>query len=93
MATIQIKTEKQKLALDRLKRIEGQVRGLQKMIEEDRYCVDVLHQLGAVEGALRAVGDLMFQNYLETCVTRQIRTQPKDELYQEIMEVVRKYRG
>lgn len=87
-----MKTEKQKMALSRLKKIEGQVRGLQKMIEQDRYCVEVLHQLGAVQAALQVVGDLIFQNYLETCVTRQLRHQPKDELYREIMGVVKKYR-
>lgn len=53
--------------LARLKRIEGQVRGLQKMVEEDRYCADVLTQISAVQQALRAVGREVMRNHLHHC--------------------------
>jgi DNA-binding FrmR family transcriptional regulator len=54
--------------LNRLKRIEGQVRGIAKMVEEDRYCVDVLDQVAAVEKALRAVSAELVKNHLRHCV-------------------------
>src|SRR3954468_2491719 len=59
--------------LARLRRIEGQVRGLQKMVEEDRYCADILGQVSAVQEALRAVGRELMRNHLKHCATRAIR--------------------
>jgi len=58
--------------LERLARIEGQVRGLQRMIEDDRYCVDIIIQVSAVRGALRQVSRLILHNYLANCVNRAI---------------------
>ena len=55
--------------LKRLRRIEGQVRGLQKMVEEDRYCADVLTQISSVHEALRSVGRELMRNHLKHCVT------------------------
>jgi CsoR family transcriptional regulator, copper-sensing transcriptional repressor len=54
--------------LDRVKRIGGQITGVQRMIEEDRYCVDVLNQIAAVRSALDALGVELLTNHLETCV-------------------------
>lgn len=54
--------------LNRLRRIEGQVRGVAKMVEEDRYCIDVLDQIAAVEKALRAVSAELVKNHLRHCV-------------------------
>jgi CsoR family transcriptional regulator, copper-sensing transcriptional repressor len=54
--------------LDRVKRISGQIAGVQRMIEEDRYCVDVLNQIAAVRSALDALGVELLTNHLETCV-------------------------
>ena len=59
--------------LNRLKRIEGQVRGLQRMIEGDRYCADILTQLSSVQEALRAVGRELMRNHLKHCATEAIR--------------------
>lgn len=56
--------------LKRLRRIEGQVRGLQKMIEEDRYCPDILVQISSVQEALRAVGRELMRNHLKHCATQ-----------------------
>jgi DNA-binding FrmR family transcriptional regulator len=77
----------------RLRRIEGQVRGLQKMIEEERYCADVLMQLSSVQEALRGVGRSMLYNHLKHCVTETIRTsdaEQTDGMYEELMELMYK---
>jgi DNA-binding FrmR family transcriptional regulator len=58
--------------LARLKRIEGQVRGLQKMVEEDRYCADVLVQISSVQEALRAVGRELLRNHLKHCAAHEL---------------------
>ena len=57
----------------RLRRIEGQVRGLQKMVEEDRYCIDVLTQVAAVKAALDGVALVLLADHTEHCVTEAIR--------------------
>jgi DNA-binding FrmR family transcriptional regulator len=77
----------------RLRRIEGQVRGLQKMIEEERYCADVLMQLSSVQEALRGVGRSLLYNHLKYCVTGAIRTrdpEQADAMYEELMELMYK---
>lgn len=79
---------------ERLSRIGGQVAGLKKMVDQDRYCIDVLTQISAVQEALRGVGKLVMQNYLETCATSAIRSKQKSKarkIYQELMEVIYKY--
>ena len=58
----------------RLRRIEGQVRGLQKMVDEQRYCADVLVQIASVQEALRGVGRLLLQNHLTHCTAAAMRS-------------------
>jgi DNA-binding FrmR family transcriptional regulator len=58
--------------LKRLRRIEGQVRGLQKMVEEDRYCADILTQISSVQEALRSVSRELMRNHLRHCATHAI---------------------
>jgi DNA-binding FrmR family transcriptional regulator len=75
----------------RLRRIEGQVRGLQKMVEEERYCGDVLMQLSSVQEALRGVGRGLLHNHLKHCVTEAIRSgdpEQADAMYDELMELM-----
>jgi DNA-binding FrmR family transcriptional regulator len=77
----------------RLRRIEGQVRGLQKMIEEERYCADVLMQLSSVQEALRGVGRALLHNHLKHCATEAIRSADPNEaeaMYEELMELMYK---
>ncbi|MGH7509014.1 MAG: metal-sensitive transcriptional regulator [Gemmatimonadales bacterium] len=77
----------------RLRRIEGQVRGLQKMIEEERYCADVLMQLSSVQEALRGVGRALLHNHLKYCATEAIRSgdqQQTESMYEELMELMYK---
>ncbi len=80
-------------ALRRLARIEGQVRGLQRMIEEGRYCVDILNQISSVHEALRGVGRLMMQNYLQRCAASAIRAggERAEEVQAEILDLMYKY--
>ncbi len=61
-------------ALQRLRRIEGQVRGLARMVEDERYCADVLMQIASVHEALRGVGKLLMRNHLEHCVSEALRS-------------------
>jgi len=74
----------------RLRRIEGQVRGLQKMVEEDRYCADIMTQISSVHEALRAVGRELMRNHLKHCATSAIRSGPEkaDEMYDELVEMM-----
>ncbi|MEF8940003.1 MAG: metal-sensitive transcriptional regulator [Salinivenus sp.] len=77
----------------RLSRIEGQVRGLQRMVEEDRYCGDILDQIHSVQQALKSVGREIARNHLETCVTDALRSGDEEaaqETYDEIMGLLRK---
>ena len=77
--------------LKRLRRIEGQVRGLQKMIEEDRYCADVMTQIGSVHEALRSVGRELMRNHLRYCAASAIRGSDEGEremMYDELVELM-----
>ncbi len=86
-----IKVENKEEALRRLERIEGQVRGIKKMIREDRYCVDVLTQVSSVHEALRGVSKIIMRNYLEGCATRAIKAGQGGKIYEELMEVIYKF--
>ena len=77
--------------LTRLRRIEGQLRGLQKMVEEERYCADVLIQLSSVQEALRATGRALLYNHLKYCASEAIRSgspEQADEIYEEVLELM-----
>jgi CsoR family transcriptional regulator, copper-sensing transcriptional repressor len=78
-------------ATDRLKRIEGQVRGLQRMVDEGRYCPDILTQMASVHAALRAVGKLLMRNHLQHCVTDALRSGDPgaaERTYDEVMDLM-----
>ncbi len=72
----------------RLRRIEGQVRGLQKMIDEERYCADVLVQIASVQEALRGVGKVLLHNHLTHCATAAIRSGDPDDAERTVKELV-----
>ena len=82
-----MKSETKKQLLSRLNRIEGQVRGLKKMIEEDTYCVDVITQSSAVKRAVSGVEDLLLESHLSTCVINQIKKGQQDKATKEILKV------
>lgn len=76
----------------RLRRVEGQVRGLQKMIEEDRYCADILTQISSVQEALRAVGRELMRNHLKHCASQAIRNSDSEAeaMYDELVDMIYK---
>ena len=78
----------------RLRRIEGQVRGVQKMIEEERYCADVLVQISAIHESLRSVAQLMLRNHLQHCASNAIRSddpERRERMYDELTELFAKH--
>jgi CsoR family transcriptional regulator, copper-sensing transcriptional repressor len=89
--------EKQKEQVsNRLRRIEGQVGGIARMIEEDRYCVDILNQTAAVVSALRKVESIVMENHLNTCVADAMRSDDPEQQREktaEVMDIIGKYRG
>jgi DNA-binding FrmR family transcriptional regulator len=76
--------------LRRLKRIEGQIRGLQKMVEDDRYCADIVTQIASVQEALRGVGRQLMRNHLKHCATTAIKQGPHEAeaMYDELLDLV-----
>lgn len=79
--------------LKRLRRIEGQVRGLQRMIEEERYCADILTQISSVHEALRSVGKELMRNHLKHCAATAIRSDDEaaEAMYDELIDLMYKY--
>ena len=79
--------------LRRLRLIEGQIRGLHRMVEEDRYCADIITQLSAVQQALRSVARALMSNHLTHCAAQAIRTGSPDEkqaMYNELLDLIYK---
>lgn len=73
----------------RLKLIEGQVRGLQRMVSDEKYCIDIITQTSAIKEALAGVEDLMLENHLSTHVIEQIRSGKNKQAISEILKVYR----
>ncbi|QAS51199.1 metal-sensing transcriptional repressor [Halobacillus litoralis] len=89
---VQPRTEDEKQAvLNRLKRIEGQVRGIQKMVENDRYCVDILVQISAINNALNKVGYSLLERHTHHCVADAIKKGEGEEAIDELMKVVQQF--
>lgn len=82
-----MKKEIKKRALRRLKILEGQIRGLQKMVNEEKYCIDILQQSSAVKNALSSVEDLILENHLSTHVIKQIKSGKESKSTKEILEI------
>jgi DNA-binding FrmR family transcriptional regulator len=78
---------------DRLKRIEGQVRGLQRMVDEDQYCIDILTQLSSVQAALKAVGMGLLDDHVRHCVRDSIEQGSGDQKIEELMAAVGRFAG
>jgi DNA-binding FrmR family transcriptional regulator len=79
--------------LRRLSRIEGQVRGIRRMVEEDRYCADILTQVSSAQEALRAVARALMRNHLTHCATHAIRSdspQKREAMYEELLDLIYK---
>jgi len=82
--------------LPRLRRIRGQIEGIQRMVENDRYCVDILHQILATKRALEKVSEIILRNHIETCVTDSIMSEDEEDKrrkIEELMEVFSRFSG
>jgi CsoR family transcriptional regulator, copper-sensing transcriptional repressor len=91
---VAVDPEVKNVVLTRLRRIEGQVRGLQKMVEEERYCADIITQISSVQEALRGVGRELLRNHLRHCATAAIRADDPaaaESMYDELVELM--FRG
>ncbi len=76
--------------LARMKKVEGQARGVSRMIEEDRYCIDIVQQLTALASASEEVALMILQDHIKGCVTDAIREQRGDEAVSELIAAIRK---
>ena len=91
MLTEELKTK----AAHRITRIQGQLGGIKKMVEDDRYCMDILTQTRAVSAALKALEDMIMENHLATCVSHALtsdNSEEKTETISELMEIITKFR-
>ncbi len=88
-------TRERKVELStRLSRIEGQIKGIKKMLDDDRYCLDILQQVSSIFEALRGVGKVIMRNYLEICATDALQSKRKErqeEIYGELMDIIYKF--
>jgi CsoR family transcriptional regulator, copper-sensing transcriptional repressor len=85
-----MRKEIQSNVTNRLRRIEGQVRGLQKMVDEKKYCIDIITQSSAIRSALSAVEDLMLENHLSEHVIHQMKQGQEKKAVGEIISVFKK---
>ncbi|BAL99271.1 MULTISPECIES: metal-sensitive transcriptional regulator [Caldilinea] len=83
-----IDPERKRELINRLRSIEGHVRGIERMVEEDAYCMDILRQVKAVQQALERVSALTLENHLNTCVTTAIRSQDEAEKARVVAEIM-----
>ena len=81
--------EDRQALLNRLRRIEGQVRGIQRMVADDRYCVDILQQMAAITSGLQEVSLIVLRGHIEGCVSEAIRSGEEEELIEELMSAIR----
>ena len=77
----------------RLKRIEGQVKGIQSMVDDERYCIDILTQITAVKSAINAVGVMILENHIKGCLIDAIENQEEDRdaLMEELISLIGRY--
>ena len=81
--------EEYKALINRLSRIEGQVRGIRKMVETDAYCVDILTQVSAIQAALNAINRELLANHIRTCVMNDIKN-GYDEIVDDLVQTLQK---
>jgi DNA-binding FrmR family transcriptional regulator len=77
--------------ITRLKRIEGQVKGIQKMIEEDKYCVDILTQIAAVRAAINRVGGIVLERHTITCMQNALSSGEQEQVVKDLVNTVQKF--
>ena len=82
-------TEEHRKLINRLSRIEGQIRGIKRMVEEDAYCIDILIQAAAANAALNSFNKELLSEHIKTCVTNDIKA-GKEETVDELVETIQK---
>ena len=83
-------TQEKEALMTRMKRIEGQAKGIEKMIEEERYCIDIVQQLKALSSAADEVALIILQNHIEGCITDAIQEQRGEDYIKELIATIRK---
>jgi len=86
-----INEETKKDVLPRLRKIEGQIKGIHKMIEKERYCIDIINQVTAAQRALDQVSLKVMRRHIESCVTNAIKSDRGDPIIRELMETIYKF--
>lgn len=77
--------------IKRLKKVEGQIKGIEKMIEEEKFCEDILIQIAAARAALNSIGGLILENYVKNCIYKVSEGELKEEELNKVLETVIKY--
>ena len=77
--------------IKRLRRVEGQIKGIQKMVEDEKFCGDILIQVSAARAALNSVGGLILENYMHICLSEYLEGQSEEEDLNKLVELMVKY--
>ncbi|MDO8674182.1 MAG: metal-sensitive transcriptional regulator [Dehalococcoidia bacterium] len=88
-----MESQRKTQVLNRLKSIQGHLRGVQRMVEEDQYCIDVIRQALAVQKAIEKVNAIVLENHLQTCVARALRGDDPEERERVVFELLQIYEG
>jgi len=80
-------------SVNRLKRIEGQIRGIMKMVENEKYCIDIVNQISAAEKALTGVSKLIMKRHVESCVSSAIVKGEGEEMINELLDTIYRFAG
>ena len=86
-----METEVRKKVIARLRRIEGQVRGVQRMIEEEADCGEILNQIAAIKSAVHHAGIIMFENHAQECIARSLQQGDHDQNFEEMVKVMGRF--
>jgi len=86
-----LRTDDKEAIIKRLRRIEGQVKGIQKMVEEEKDCGDILIQVAAVRSAMNSVGGLILENYMKDCLKSYLDGNTEDEILDNLVDIMIKY--
>jgi len=84
-------SQDKKSIINRLKRIEGQVKGIQRMIKEEKFCFDVLTQVAAVRAAMDKVGLIILENHTRNCIIESLNTEQREEKLEELIDVIMRF--
>lgn len=75
----------------RLRKVEGQIKGIQRMVEEEKFCGDILIQVAAARAALNSVGGLVLENYMENCLEEYLRGNSEEDALKQLVDIMKKY--